>query len=72
MRVVNSARQLGEKFRCAASRHRLAAHNLIEWPAFDQFHAEIAGTIAFADFINGNDTGMIETGRCFGFKMETL
>jgi hypothetical protein len=72
MRVMNSARQLREDFRYAPNGHRIVSDNLIEWCTFDEFHAEIAGPISLADFVNRNDAGMIEAGGCFGFQMETI
>ena len=39
---------------------------------FDQFHAEIAATIAFADFVNGNDKWMVEAGGGFCFAAKAL
>src|SRR6266536_3098281 len=72
VRVMNSARQLRDEFRCAPDRHRFAPGNFIDRSAFDQFHAEIAGTLGLSDFLNGNDARMIETGRGFGFEVEPL
>src|SRR5262249_7869364 len=50
----------------------LAPDSHVKWFALDQFHAEIAGTVALADFVDGNDAGMIETRCRFGFQMETF
>jgi hypothetical protein len=40
--------------------------------AFDELHAEVAGTLALADFINGNDAGMIQPGGGFSFQTEAF
>ena len=52
--------------------HWLATGNLIELTAFDKLHAEVARAIAFADFVDGNDTGMIQAGGGFRFPAEAL
>ena len=46
--------------------------NLIKLTAFDELHAEVARAIALADFVDGNDTGMIEAGSGFRFPTKTL
>ena len=42
VRVMHSARELGNQFRCRADRHRLTFEEFIERAALNEFHAEIA------------------------------
>src|SRR4029077_8575506 len=53
-------------------RHRLTLEHRIELAAFDQAHAEVAGAIALADFVNWNDAGMVQSGGRFGFATESF
>src|SRR5438552_7581466 len=41
-------------------------------PTFDEFHAEVTGAIALADFVNGDNAWMLKTGGGFRFATETL
>ena len=72
MRIMNSARHLGDQFHRAPNRHRLAPGYFVELAAFDKLHAEVARAVALADFVNRNDTGMLQPGRGFGFKAKAL
>src|SRR6266511_6140528 len=72
VRIVQRSRQSCDKLGCPARCHLLPPGDFIEWPAFEQFHAEIAGAVTLSDLIDGNDAGMIETGCRFGFEVETL
>ena len=72
MRVMHSARELGNQFRCAADRHRFAPNELVERAAFNQFHAEVARPTTLANFVNGNDVRIIQTRRSFRFQLESL
>ena len=72
MRVMNSACDLRDQFHCAPDRHRLAPGHFVELSAFDELHAEVARAIALADFVDRNDTGMLQTGCGFGLKTETF
>jgi hypothetical protein len=40
--------------------------------AFDELHAEVAGAITLAHFVDGNDTGMLQASRCFRFEAKAL
>jgi hypothetical protein len=40
--------------------------------AFDEFHAEVARAIALTDFVDRNDTGVLQTGGSLCFKAKTL
>ena len=44
----------------------------VKLAAFDELHAEVAGAIALADFVDGDDARMIEAGSGFGFAAKTL
>src|SRR5204862_686930 len=57
MRVMNNACHLRDEFHRASNRHRLAPDHLIQSSAFDEFHTEIARTIALAIFLDWHDTG---------------
>jgi hypothetical protein len=39
---------------------------------FDEFHAEVTGAITFADFVDGDDAGVIKAGRRFRFPTKPL
>src|SRR5439155_26926867 len=41
-------------------------------PTFDEFHAEVAGAIALADFVNGDNAWMLKTGGGFRFATKSL
>ena len=72
MRVMNCARQFRDELRCISDRDRRALCHFIQLSAVDEFHAEVAGTLAFADFVNGNDARMIQVGGRFGFPTKPL
>ena len=72
MRVMNSASQLRDQFRCTANPHRLALDHFVKLAALDEIHAEIAATIALAHFVDGNDAWMFEAGGGFSFATKTL
>jgi hypothetical protein len=42
------------------------------WPPSMKLHAEITGTIALADLVDGNDTRMIQTGSSLSFTTKAL
>jgi hypothetical protein len=46
--------------------------NFVKLAAFDEFHAEVTGAIALADFVDRNDAGMIEAGRSLRFTAKTF
>src|SRR4029077_8203686 len=72
MRVMDNACDLRNEFHRAPNRHRLAPDHFIQLSAFDEFHAEVARTIALADFVDWNDTGMLQPGCRFGLQTETF
>src|SRR5262245_27834432 len=71
MRVMHSERDFRDEFRRLPDRHRGALNDFVKLPAFNEFHAEIAGAVAFAYFVNGNDARMIETRGGFRFPTKT-
>jgi hypothetical protein len=40
--------------------------------AFDKLHAEVALTITLANFMDWNDTGMLQVSRRFRFEAKTF
>ena len=44
----------------------------VKLAAFDELHAEVALAIALADFVDGNNAWMFETGGGFGFPAKAL
>src|SRR5206468_4491233 len=72
MGVMNNACNLRDEFHRAPNRHRLAPDHFVELSAFDEFHAEVARAITLADFVDRNNTGMLQTRCCFGFKTKAL
>src|SRR5215831_19493449 len=69
MRVMHNARDFRDEFHRLPHRHWRAPNDFIKLPAFNEFHAEITGAIAFAYFVDWNDAGMIET--CDGLRFPT-
>ena len=57
--VMNRARDFRDQFYRAPNRHLLVPNDFVELSAFDEFHAEIAGAITLADFVNRNDARMV-------------
>src|SRR5262249_32263344 len=72
MRVVNGARHLGDEFYRLTDWHWFTLDHGVKLAAIDEFHAEIAGAVAFADFVDGNNAGMIKAGSGFRFPAKTL
>src|SRR5438876_12392506 len=72
MRVVHSARYFRDQFRRLPDRHRLASDHFVKLAAFDEFHAEVALAFALADLVDGDNTGMFQTGGSFRFATKTF
>src|SRR6266516_4862272 len=72
VRIMDRARYFGDYFRRLPHRHWRTAYHFIKLTAFDKFHAEIAGAVALAYFVDGNDARVIETGGRFGLPNTTL
>jgi hypothetical protein len=72
VRVMNGASYLCNELRRLPCRHRVTADYFIKLTAFDEFHAEIAGTLALAYFVDGNNARMIEAGGSFCFPTKAL
>src|ERR1051326_8851933 len=70
--VVHNARYLSDEFHRVTDRHRLAASYLIKLAAFNELHAEVAGAIALAHFVDGNNPRVIEACGSFRFASKTL
>jgi len=60
----------GQQAGGARGGHRFATERSAERGAVDKGHAEIMLAGLFADFVNANDVGMIETGSGFGLGFE--
>src|SRR6266481_107475 len=72
MRVMHSPSHLRDEFRRLSDRHRRAPDYFVKLTAFDESHAEVAGAIAFAHFVNRNDVRMIQVGGGFRFPAKAL
>src|SRR5262249_35815276 len=72
VRELNRTRNFHQQFRRAPDRHRRAPDNFVKLAAFDELHAEVARTIALADLVHGNDTGLIQAGSSRSFTSKTL
>src|SRR5207245_10922001 len=70
--VVHGPRYLRNEFRRLSDRHRRAPDYFIKLTAFDKLHAEVARAIALADFVDRNDTRMLQMGGSLCFKSKTL
>jgi hypothetical protein len=65
VRVVDSARHFGHYFRRLPHRHWRTAYHFIKLAALDELHAEVAGAVTLAHFVDGNDARVIEArGGC--------
>ena len=53
-------------------RHRRVPDYFIKLAALDEVHAEVAVTVALADFVNWDNAGMVESGGGFCFATKTL
>src|SRR5215831_12666580 len=67
VRVVDRTRHLGDYFSRLSNRHRLSPDYLVKLAALDKSHAEVAGAVALAYLIDGDDARMIEARGCQGF-----
>src|SRR6059058_477685 len=70
VRVVHSACDLGDQFRPLPDRHRRAPDHFVELSAFDKLHAEVALAITLANFMDWNDTGMLQVSCRFRLEAE--
>src|SRR5512132_3140023 len=72
MRVMDGAGHLRYEVGCLPDRHRRPPNDLVKLTAFNKLHAEVARTITLADFVDWNDTGMLQFSRGFGFKAKAF
>src|SRR4030095_11717450 len=72
MRVMNSAGDSCDEFRCLPDRHRRPPNDFVKLTSFNKLHAEVARAIALADFVDRNDPGMLQSRRGFCFKTKAL
>src|SRR6202043_1212366 len=64
---LNRAGDFDQQLCRLADRHCLSPNGFVELTTLYEFHAEIAGAVAFADLINRNNSGMLQTCRCLCF-----
>src|SRR5947199_2153972 len=65
VREMNRACHFGDYFCRLPHRHWRTAYHVIKLAALDKLHAEVAGTITLAHFVDGNDACVIKTrGGC--------
>src|SRR4030095_1668430 len=72
VRVMHRSSYLCNQFRRPPDRHRRALNYFVELSAFDELHAEVARAVALTDFVDRNDTGMLQTRRGLCFKTKAL
>ena len=72
MSVMDNTRDPRDQLRSLADRQRRAPNDFIELAALNEFHTEVTGAIALANFIDRNDAWMVEAGGSFRFPAETL
>ena len=72
MRKLDSTGDLYEQLSGASSRHRLSSEGCVQLTAVDKFHAEVAGALALADFVNRNNPWMLQTRRRFCLATKTI
>jgi hypothetical protein len=72
MRVMNNARYLDNEFHRLTDRHRRAPDYFVKLAAFDKLHAEVALAITLANFMDWNDTGMLQASCRFRFEAKAL
>ena len=70
--VMHGPRQLRDQFCGTPDRNRLFPRDLVELAAFDQIHAEVAITVALADFVNRDDEWMVQAGGCLSFETKAF
>src|SRR5262249_22655890 len=72
MCVVHSAGDFRDELCRLPGRDRPATNYFVEPIAFDESHAEVARTLALADFVNWNDPSMIYSRHRFGLPPKAL
>jgi hypothetical protein len=72
MRVMHGAGHLRDEFGCLPKRHCPPPNDFVKLASFNKLHAEVARAITLADFVNWNDTGMLQAGCSFGFPAKAF
>src|SRR6266513_544 len=72
MRVMNGASDLRDQFHRLPDRHRLPLGYFVKLAAFYKLHAEVALAIALANFMDWNDTGMLQASCRFRFEAKAF
>ena len=72
MRVMHGAGETGNDLCGLSQPNRFATDKLIELAALFQLHAEVARSVAFADFVNRDDSGMLQSRDRFRLATKPL
>src|SRR6201981_1956952 len=72
MRVINGASDLRHQFHRVPDRHGLPLGYFVKLTAFYKLHAEVTLAITLANFMDWNDTGMLQASRCFRFEAQAI
>src|SRR5436189_4862397 len=72
MRVMNNACDLSDQFHCLPDRHWRLFNYFVKLAAFYKLHAEVTLAITLANFMDCNDTRMLQVSRCFRFEPKAL
>src|SRR4029077_8877463 len=70
--VMNSTSDFGNSVSGAFNAHSLTLDQFIKLASFHELHAEVAGAIVLADFVDGNNTGMLQTGSSVLFASKAI
>ena len=72
VRVMNGARHFGNKFYRAPNRHGRAPDYFVKLAALDELHAEVTRAFPLANFVDRNDTGVIQARSSLSFPAKAL
>src|SRR5262249_7923220 len=72
VRVMHSARHLGDELCCLPDGNRLVFGYFIKLTTFDKLHAEIALPVPLPYLVDGNDAWMVEARSGSGFQTKAL
>src|SRR5204863_6665385 len=68
MRVMDGSSDVRDQFHRLPDRHRRLFNYFVKLATFDELHAEVALAIALSNFMDRNDTGMLQTSCRFRFE----
>src|SRR5882762_1218735 len=72
VRVMNGASDLRDQFHRLPDRHRRLFNYFVKLTAFYKLHAEVTLAITLANFMDWNDTGMLQASCRFRFEPKAL